>query len=234
MQDKYVADVGDFGKYGLLSALCDGRPQLRLGVVWCFVRDRMLEYLEKPQDFRPCNLALFDKLKAIVDKCQRTIRAVQKGDILPSGTEFFCDPLPGSRGRRQWLEKAREKMKGCDVVFFDPDNGLSARPTGAPGPRHIGIGEIREFLDGGDGRQSLIVYHQLGRQGIHPDQITRRASELAKGLRRPRGVFALHYNRGTARAFFVLPADEHAQTLRQRAGAMVKGPWGAHFKLCPP
>ena len=37
MQDRYAGDIGDFGKYGLLRALCgeDGHgPALRLGVLW--------------------------------------------------------------------------------------------------------------------------------------------------------------------------------------------------------
>src|SRR5438552_3604612 len=43
MQDGFVADVGDFGKYGLLRALCNLEgsshdARLHLGVVWCAVR----------------------------------------------------------------------------------------------------------------------------------------------------------------------------------------------------
>ena len=37
MQDRYVGDVGDFGKYGLLRALCGG--DLTLGVVWYLYPD---------------------------------------------------------------------------------------------------------------------------------------------------------------------------------------------------
>lgn len=36
MQDKYVGDVGDFGKYGLLRALFSNSP-FKLGVNWCLV-----------------------------------------------------------------------------------------------------------------------------------------------------------------------------------------------------
>lgn len=37
MQDRYVGDIGDFGKYGLLRALC--AHDLSLGVVWYLVPD---------------------------------------------------------------------------------------------------------------------------------------------------------------------------------------------------
>ena len=29
-----MADVGDFGKYGILRALCREKPRISLGVVW--------------------------------------------------------------------------------------------------------------------------------------------------------------------------------------------------------
>ena len=39
MQNKYVGELADYGKYGLLRALCnpkksDGRRSLSLGVIW--------------------------------------------------------------------------------------------------------------------------------------------------------------------------------------------------------
>ena len=38
MQDRFVGDIGDFGKYGLLRALTgtypEAEPRLSLGVVW--------------------------------------------------------------------------------------------------------------------------------------------------------------------------------------------------------
>ena len=37
MQDRYVGDVGDFGKFGLLRSLCRGDEHcaaLRLGMLW--------------------------------------------------------------------------------------------------------------------------------------------------------------------------------------------------------
>ncbi len=41
MQNRYTGDVGDFGKYGLLRALCsdDGKRKLKLGVNWYLVPD---------------------------------------------------------------------------------------------------------------------------------------------------------------------------------------------------
>ncbi len=34
MQDRYVGDIGDFAKFGLLRYILSGLPQLKLGVQW--------------------------------------------------------------------------------------------------------------------------------------------------------------------------------------------------------
>ena len=57
MQNKYVADIGDFGKYGLLNYLCNPSnacsEKLSLGVNWYLVKDensddgKFTKYLNK-------------------------------------------------------------------------------------------------------------------------------------------------------------------------------------------
>lgn len=83
MQDQFVGDVGDFGKYGLLRHLCagcgDGGPLLSLGVVWYWVPDeggndgRHLGYLKRiPKNlkaFRECDPPLYDALHKMLYGC---------------------------------------------------------------------------------------------------------------------------------------------------------------------
>ena len=86
------------------------------------------------------------------------------------------------------------------------------------------------FIRGVDGRRSIVVYHHLGRQK-HEQQIKRRLGELRERLDTPQGAFALRYRRGTARAYFVLPAPKNAELLRTRAEALLGSSWGKneHF-----
>ena len=72
MQDRFVGDIGDFGKYGLLRALTgiypEAKPSLSLGVVWYLnVKEpdsrgdgQRLRYLDNPDHFRDCDPELFD------------------------------------------------------------------------------------------------------------------------------------------------------------------------------
>lgn len=80
MQDRYVADVGDFGKYGLLRCLagmtCGNEKHLKLGVIWYLTPSclgnpndgKHLNYLDNLTKFKDCDKSLFCELKNIREK----------------------------------------------------------------------------------------------------------------------------------------------------------------------
>lgn len=78
MQDRYVADVGDFGKYGLLRCLTGvtsnpKKPKLKLGVIWYLTPSclgnandgKHLNYLDREKEFKVCDPVLFQRLKKL-------------------------------------------------------------------------------------------------------------------------------------------------------------------------
>src|SRR5256885_376055 len=107
MQDRYVGDLGDFGKYGLLRALSsplERTSRLSLGVVWYLVLDEghttdgsKIGYLSLPGHraayFRDCDPALYDTLGQLVNSGRRTVARVSVSGVLPHGTVFFREPL---------------------------------------------------------------------------------------------------------------------------------------------
>jgi len=262
MQNCYVGDVGDFGKYGLLRTLCppgtDGSKGLRLGVVWYLVPDeghnadgKHTSYL-KPTAvnvtwYKGCDPALYDRLAEIVDTKSRNVTSIRNGGILPTGTVFFEEPLtfdgmphigPAAREARlrlrsEWLQRALEATAGCDVVFVDPDNGLESGTK-----RHHNRGTKYVYFDELgpylSRGQSLVVYHHMGRNPKVPEQIQQRLAEITRRLEGCSSPFALRYGRGTSRAFFVVPTKAHRTVLLERAGRFVLGPWSRHFCLVHP
>src|SRR5436190_8830548 len=102
MQDRYVSDIGDFGKYGLLRALTtepDRLRQLRLGVNWYAVPNesgtndgRFIDYLKEgnPQSrIRMCDEGLYLTLRKIVASGVRSLAEVERLGVLPPDTAFF-------------------------------------------------------------------------------------------------------------------------------------------------
>jgi len=262
MQNGYVGDVGDFGKYGLLRAFClpgsDASRGFSLGVVWYLVPDQSRNADGKhtrflrlapanAAEYRDCDPFLYDRLAEIIRTDARHVRSIRNSGILPVGTVFFEEPLtfdgmphigPAAREARlryrsEWLQRALEATAGCDVVFVDPDNGLESGTK-----RHHNRGTKYVYFDELgpylSRGQSLVVYHHMGRIRKVPEQIQRRLAEITRRLEGCSSPFALRYGRGTSRAFFVVPTKAHRTVLLERAGRFVSGPWSKHFSLVAP
>ena len=296
MQNRYVGDLGDFGKYGLLRWLClpgrtdagqtlspalswdtvqvqniinanaegstiplwpldeaNGDQSLSIGVVWYLVPDENhnsdgnhIHYLNptayNQERYRGCDPILYDTLREIVGSNRRNVSSIRNRQILPLGTRFYDSFLtfsrPDGRGiltredrvarRRSWLDDALKLTAGCDLVFVDPDNGLGARvdPYQRRGPKYVFFDELLPYL----GRnQTLVIYHHIGRQGSASAQIRERLTEINNNL--GRAAFALLYHRGSARAFFVVPAPQHWTDLLSRAKTLMLSSWSRHFEI---
>ena len=256
MQDRYAGDIGDFGKYGLLRALCG--DDLRLGVLWyAFEGDKKerpndgqrIDYLDPPDEsLRECDPALFDLMHKVVHGGDRSIAAVERSGALRDGTAYHRDVLafpprerPNVRAerRRQWLASAREAVQGADVVFADPDTGLeipSTQPLVAKGPKYAYYDDLIPYWER---EQSLVIYQHATRgQGGMRSQITERINEIRDRFSISFDPIVLRWRRISARAYFILPAPAHADVLKSRVRSLVASPWGqrqpgydtAHFE----
>ena len=156
MQNRYVGDVGDFGKYGLLRYLTGQREApstssmpMRLGVVWYLYPDEangdgkftgyLCETHKDSANFRVCDPSLYDTLQRLVETDNRNILAVQQSGILPVDTLYyekslsFPKQMPRSEreaARTNWFKGALQATADADVIFVDPDNSLSDPANG--------------------------------------------------------------------------------------------------------
>ena len=245
MQDRYVGDVGDFGKYGLLKYLCNSR--LSLGVAWYLFQNeshtadgQFIGYLEQEKDrkqFRDCDPVLYDQLRALVSEGDRKITAIRERGILPSGT-VYCEQqlsyapksirLSRQGTRDNWINNTMSVTADADMVFVDPDNGISITvdPWSKTGPKFVLIDDLWKFFKRG---QSLIVYHHLSRQGTHAQQIER-WSECLRDKLGTETIWALRYRRGSSRVFFVIPQAKHESTLHKAISDFLNSAWASHFE----
>ena len=138
MRDHYVGDVTDFLKFSLLRTLCDPHE---LGIAWYYIPGcdnsadgRHLDWLTSDgwQQFDP---ELHAWLSSVIDK-NRSVKQLEDWSFWP-GTRFHGDAVPNSIARSQWASSKREALKGAQVVFLDPDNGLKDRSR-----KHASLDEI--------------------------------------------------------------------------------------------
>ena len=214
MQDRYVGDIGDFAKYGLLRALREGR---NLGVAWYLHPDsgppgdgRHTQYLKRPEEWRHLDCKLFDHLRQIVCLKQRSIAEVQKRRVL--GDTVFVDkwldvknvPVRCRKSwRRTWFDRVKETLADCDLVFADPDNGLASEknfsPTRKSSAKSIPVCEAKALADG---RTAIIYHHNTRRKGGHCKEIRHWMSEL------PCCTRAWYWRRWSNRTFFIINPDD--------------------------
>lgn len=249
MQDRYVGDVGDYGKYALLRRLCGARgsPAIRLGIVWCFFPDethnndgKHVSYL-RDSAFAELDPLLHNKLDGLVRKANRRVSAVNKAGLFPKGTSYFSQSITSDvaqRGspaerlshREKWLEASLRETAGCDFIFFDPDNGLDTSSV----PKHhqkagkyIFRDEILRFWERG---QSLVIYHHTHRKTTSAAQVNDLAAQLRTAL--PGCIPApLVFRRGSRRVFWLLSqSNRHGQVLERRAKEHLQSGWSKHFE----
>ena len=243
MQNRYVGDVGDFGKYGMLRALFGSRH--RLGIVWYLVPDeqqtndgRHIDYLNRP-DFAACDPDLFEAMKTIIGSGQRHIRNVEQSGLFPPGTIYYSRPLspdtPANRSasqrtrfREDWLQEAVQTVTGCDAVFCDPDNGLETPTVGKHDCRavkYIFYDEVEQFLSAAD---TVVLYHHFSRQGSHLSQARLRTETLRKLAGPARRVLTLRFQPYSPRAYFIMTKEK---TIPERIKKFACSVWKHCFQI---
>jgi hypothetical protein len=248
MQDRYVGDAGDFGKYGLLRYL-SGTPAstagLRLGMVWYLVHDeshnndgRHLGYLRDPA-LRECDLELHDVLKDIVRAGERRVSLIEQRRVLPAAA-FFSERLssegpmaPSVRmaNRREWFKRALKTTQDCDLVFLDPDNGLeipSLLPGSSKSHKYVLMHEVEALLARG---QSVLIYQHLHRRVPHKVQVADAMSRLQRAFWEVPSIVAATFRRGSARTFVLLTSPAQNAMFLSRIAELETSGWGQMFEI---
>lgn len=162
MQDAFVGDIGDYGKYALLRQIT--KNNLSLAVNWYKIvplkkgkqnDGKYISYLSMPEKYRDYDHVLFDALNEIVNIRQnRTIEQIEKSGLLSA--IFFSDTLQNNR--TLWHQKALQATKDAHVVFLDPDNGLESKAMHikkSGTDKHVLWEELKDYYDRG---QNVILY----------------------------------------------------------------------------
>lgn len=241
MQNKYVGDIGDYGKYALLRHLA--RTGLSLGVNWYLTPDEirggdgcLTAYLDSGH-MKDHDSELFSKLYDLVKGQRRTIREVESSGILPPDTAYYTQPLDWSLAaagvsrsafRNAWHQAALHAMQNSGLVFLDPDNGLQVKSvplTRRKGNKYIGLSELMDYVRTG---KSIVFYNHLERK---------QEDAYLNKFRALRGIEAFHHTEiygikfsgGTVRDYIFLLQPNHRQVIMDQCHALLNSRWHSHF-----
>lgn len=187
MQNRYVGDIGDFGKFYLLNQLIPTKPtKLKLGVNWYLVVN---ETSKKTANDGNHKIHRYPKLKDINEQTKTLYNSLvyesrkdrEHLDVsFFTTTEFGRDYIYFSNilrrnNRDEWFKQSLETLKDCDVIFCDPDNGFETKTK--RNKKFIRFTEVKGYRDEG---KSVIVYQHAQRKKFekHRDEILRSFSEI--------------------------------------------------------
>ncbi len=243
MQNRYVADVGDYGKYGLLRNI--SKSNLTLGVNWYLAPDeshnadgKHTAYLKNYSD-RFFDEELYNILKGIIDNGNRNVQHIHDSSILPKQTIFYDrvldfssteDYLVRQRLRQSWHIEAMQKLQDCEIVFLDPDNGLQVKSvslTSIKGNKYVGISELRDYCIQG---KSVIFYNHRERkpEEEYLDKFRDLKSDSAFNSYNWLG---LKYTRGTIRDYIFIIHPDHFNRMKEQLELFLKTAWQSVFSL---
>lgn len=235
MQDRYAGDIGDFGKFSLLSELA--KQGLSIGINWYKTEPLTSEinndggYIDIPRSLRECNPALAEKL-AVISKCEdRSIQALEEARLLPRAV-YYSEPV-SVNDRVDWHNQALAffKKNEIDLVFLDPDNGFLVPSVKKHQPRsakYCFYKEVAQYIEQGF---SVLVYNHRSRK---PEIKYFREIEAQIHSCLPNmdvEIFEITFPRFSVRDYFAIAKPEHSEKIREAFSVMMSGKW-VDARLC--
>jgi hypothetical protein len=229
MKNQYFGDVNDYRKYGLIRLLT-GRGEISTAVCWMLTPDdgrtdgKFTDYLGSAEKWRRYDPELFDVLRDLVlVRGLRNVNQVETSEVLPNAL-FYTEITPDDRkDRAKYFNDFLALAVDCDLIFFDPDNGLEvkSRPYGRKNSsKYIYWRELTTAFAAG---HSLLVYQHFPR--INREQFIQvKAQELAKKA----GTRQI-YTFQTPYVLFLLAAQERHEEFFKASTTSVTNVWSGQI-----
>lgn len=237
MKDQYIADIGDYGKYGFLRYLA--KQNIKIGVNWYLTcNDKrsdgsQTKYLYIPT-YEAYDPELYLKMKELgsLKPEKKEICMVEESGLFPSFSFYHeilkTDELPVKEreaARKQWHEKALEKLKDAELVFADPDNGLSEEieimEKGSQ--KYILPCEIKKYFKRG---QNVVYYHHRPRKKGEAWMADKTIMKDLDGAR----LLAVSAHRWINRAYIFVVHEDEYEFYCNTIDGFLNSKWGAPEK----
>ena len=228
MQNRYVGDIGDFGKLGLLSFLSK-ETGLSIGIN-CYLTEPVTQKEKKNSDgkyieyenLKDYDVELYSKLNEISHSNNRNVVALKKANLVRD-TKYFEASLV--EDREKWHQDALVALEGCKVVFLDPDNGLEVKSAkGKSLKKYVKKGELADYYNKG----SSVIYYQHQARKKDEDYI-KQNKELLKDFP-DATLIPLKFIKISSRYYFFIVQPDHKEQVDKCLEKMLETKWKDCFK----
>ena len=230
MKNQYVGDIGDYGKYSLLSAFANA--SVKVGINWYLTDNdgsndgKFTKYLENDalSDYDP---KVFSALKRIVDnhKNDRSIKDVEKAGIIKNA-RFYSVKVGAKEKRLEWFDNSLGVLGDSELIFMDPDNGLlvNDKVKGKTVDKYVLPDEIVKYYNTG---HNVVYYCHKGRRT--ETEWKRYKSYMLRSLPDANPV-VLTFPKGTRRSYIFLIHKEDFKSYRKIIKVFLKKWDGIFFE----
>jgi hypothetical protein len=218
VKNQYFGDINDYRKYGLLRLLTN-RGEIKTAVCWMLTADDgrgdggFIGYVEQRRKWRNFDAPLFDRLHELVlTQNLRDVRGAETSSVLPA-SRFAPGFLPDdSDGRARYFDAFVDLARGCELVFFDPDNGIEvkSKPYGRKdSSKFLYWREIERLWSAG---HSLLIYQHFPR--VKRDAfVENKAHQLTERTHAPE-IISFRTSRVV---FFLVPQADRLEFFEERS-----------------
>ena len=239
MKNQYVGDIGDYGKYGLLRHFA--KHGIKIGINWYLTADdgssdgRFTGYLKNPED-RYFDPELYDALRKLAFLKDKTVEMVESEGLVP-GAVFYSSMLkissleaPARKLSRQlWFNNSTLLLGDADLIFADPDNGISYRksPGNKDNEKFALPQEIADYYNRG---KNVVCYCHKGRR--REEEWEQAKTGIRKYVRDAQ-ILAVTSHRGTQRTYIFIVHPDCYRRYEQLLTSFLSSVWGNMFTREP-
>jgi hypothetical protein len=229
MKNQYFGDIHDYRKYGLIRLLT-GYGKVKTAVCWMLTAGdggpdgRKLNYLRNPAIWRQYDPELYDGLRnVVIDKGCKDVSEAKA--FLPSCIFYDKQLVDGGAARGAYFTGFMKLARGCNLVFFDPDNGIEVRSTQyglAESPKYL---YWRETMKAFHSNHSILIYQHF--------PMKRRETfikEISYALSTHTGAKAV-YRFCTPQVLFLLVPQPDYRDFFHQQGQKVNAVWGNQIRF---
>jgi hypothetical protein len=230
VKNQYFGDINDYMKYGLIRLLTNyGR--VRTAICWMLTPNdgntdgKFTDYLHRPEFWRGYDPPLYEHLRDIVLGKTREVYAAQSDGILPNCLFYPTLLSDNPEIRARYFEGFERVSKGCELIFFDPDNGLEvkSKPYGRKhSSKYLYWREVRKFFNAG---HSLLIYQHFRR--INRDRFIESTARELRERTEANGVYSFR----TQRVLFLLAAQKSHKELFEVGAKKVASNWQGQIEF---
>ncbi len=168
MQERYLGDIHDFYKFNFLKFL-SLRINEKIGLNWYFVDPKKIgdtefkkkdgekrNYLVK-SEYSCLDWELKNEMISLKLPKNRKLKEFTKKTHLKKFVDFYNEEL-STANRKLWFKNSISYFKDNNLVFLDPDNGLSKKKNNNKNSiKYVFLDEIKEYNQNG----KTIIYTQF-------------------------------------------------------------------------